>query len=203
MVLTREQEKAMFANLKKKDFTQLNQLLIQPNLEPEHKDKVEDELRVKELKERKELGLNSVEPVSILETELTDILQEVGNMDTGEINDSKLQKVVKESIDEILKREKFLPKGFTTDITEVSVREETGQIEFKKTGEGESGFYQFDFSIRKEDGKPTDFAGTAFGSISAGDVTDMELELFKVWLYNGTYQKQMLLDLVSLIFWNH
>ncbi len=173
-----KQEKAMFANLKKKDFTQLNQLLIDPKLDPEHEQKIQSELRVKELKERKELGLNSVEPVPVLETELTDILQEVSDIDTGEVDDNKLDKVAKEGIDEILKREKFLAEGYTTNIVQVSVREETGRIEFKKTGEGESGFYQYDFDIRK-DGKPTDFGGTAFGTISAGDVIDMELELFK------------------------
>ena len=114
----------------------------------------------------------------LLATELTDILQEVGDADTGDINFDKLDKVVQDSIEEILKREKFLPEGYKVDINQVDVREEIGQIEFKKTGEGESGFYQYDFDVRK-DGKPTDFGGTAFGTISAGDVIDMELELFK------------------------
>jgi hypothetical protein len=172
-------EKAMFANLKSQDFKTLTIRLLDKEIDPELKVKINQEIKTREIKERKELGLKSTEPVPILQEErLEDILQEVGNSDTGEIDDTKIEKVVKENIQEILKREKFLPEGSTVDITQVDVREETGQIEFKKTGEGESGFYQYDFTIRK-DGKQIGFGGTAYGSISLGDITDMELDLFR------------------------
>lgn len=191
MALTREQQKAMFAKAKSSKQhgsfgVKVDSGFFRTETEGEAIARAE---RVNDfLQDKKNATIGDIKKVitestpleePLLQTELTDILTEVGDADTGEIDNNKLDKVAKKSIESILKREKFLPKGYTVDdLTQVSVREETGEIEFKKTGEGESGFYQYDFSIRK-DGKPTDLGGTAFGTISAGDVIDMELELFK------------------------
>ena len=112
------------------------------------------------------------EPEPILETELTDIFGDVeieGSKD-HEIDDEKLDKVVKESIKEILEREKKLDSNDSISITQVSSRQE-------EQNDGDTGFYQYDYTIFR--GKErTSFSGTAYGSISAGDVIDMTLELY-------------------------
>jgi len=112
-----------------------------------------------------------------LETELNDIFDEVADIDSGEINLLQLRKSAQENIEFILKREKKIKAGDKIDVTLVDAREETGRDEFKRTGRGESGFYQYDYNIRRN-GKLLPFSGTAFGTISAGDVIDMELEFY-------------------------
>jgi len=113
----------------------------------------------------------NVEREPFLETQLTDILTDVTIDETpeGDLDIRKLEKVVTENIIEILKREKIWKTGFDVDIQIVTARTDTSD---------EGGFYQYDYQI-KESGKSIPLAGTVFGSISAGDVIDMELELFK------------------------
>ena len=109
----------------------------------------------------------------ILETELNDILEDVTVDETtkGEIDWKKLDKVVKENIKEILERENAWKKGFSVDIQEVgNARNDTSS---------EGGYYQFDYQIL-EDGKKIERSGTVYGSISAGDIIDMNLELYKM-----------------------
>ena len=118
-------------------------------------------------------------PDPIIETELTDIFGEVSDMESGEIDYLKLGKVVKENIKYILNRERLLGRDEIIEINHVSSRPETGRMEFRDTGKGESGFYQYDYTILKGH-KKTNFSGTVYGSISAGDVIDMTLELYKV-----------------------
>ncbi len=112
-----------------------------------------------------------------LETELSDIFDEVADIDTGEIDLLKLDKSAQENIEFILKREKKIKTGDKIETNLVDAREETGRDEFNRTGRGESGFYQYDYNIRRN-GKLLPFSGTAFGSISHGDVIDMELEFY-------------------------
>ena len=118
------------------------------------------------------------QPEPILETELTDIFAEVADMETGEINHHKLDKSVKENIKYILNREKLLGKDESIDIHLVTSRPETSRMEFRETGRGDSGFYQYDFWIYHGHQK-TKFAGTAYGDISAGHILDMNLELYR------------------------
>jgi len=110
-------------------------------------------------------------PDPILETELTDIFADVERIDSihHQIDYSKLNKVVQENIKYILNRERLLGKDESIGMHHVSSRQET---------QGDSGFYQYDFFIYKGN-KRTKFGGTAYGSISAGDVIDMTLELYK------------------------
>lgn len=119
----------------------------------------------------------------ILETELTDIYDpimiEKRGIDTEQIDYAKLDHVAKSEIEYILEREKKLGKGETVEVTLVDVRPETSREEFKKTGSGDLGSYQYDYKIYKN-GSITPFSGTAYGSISMGHVMDMNLELYDV-----------------------
>ena len=112
-----------------------------------------------------------------LETGLSDIFDEVADVDSGEIDLLKLRKSAQENIEYILKREKKIKAGDKIDVTLVDAREETGRDEFKRTGRGESGFYQYDYNITRN-GKQLPFSGTAYGNISHGDVIDMDLEYY-------------------------
>lgn len=111
------------------------------------------------------------EPKPILETELYDILQDVTQDETpdGEIDFNKLRKVVRENIQEILEREKVWFDGYDVKIQEVgTIRNDT---------EDEGGYYQFDYQIfANRNAIPR--SGTVYGNISAGDVVDMNLELY-------------------------
>ena len=111
------------------------------------------------------------EPEPFLETQLTDILTDVTIDETthGQIDSRKLARVVRENIQEILEREKVWMKGFDVDIQEVGIaRNDTPD---------EGGFYQFDYQLFDGD-KKIEKSGTVFGQISAGDILDMELELY-------------------------
>ena len=120
------------------------------------------------------------QPEPILETELSDIFDEVADVDSGKIDFDKLQKSAGDNIKTILKRERMLGKDEHITISEVKTIEETGADEFRRTGHGESGFYQYDFAIWKNEPlKVTSFSGTAYGDISHGDALNMTLELYK------------------------
>ena len=110
---------------------------------------------------------------------LDDIMEPVANIKTGEINWDKMEKAVEENIKYILKREK-LPTDVTIHFQEV--REETGQDEFEKTGEGESGHYQYMFNIYKNDKLRVQdiiYRGVAYGSLHIGELLDMEVDVYK------------------------
>ena len=141
-----------------------------------------EEKQLGEQKIRKERTFEVTDPTGgegfpDLETELSDIFDEVADVDSGEIDMIKLRKSAQENIEFILKREKKIRAGDRIEVALVDAREETGQDEFKRTGRGESGFYQYDYTIIRN-GKQLPFSGTAFGSISGGDVIDMELEYY-------------------------
>jgi hypothetical protein len=110
-------------------------------------------------------------PIPMLETELTDIFADVERIDSihHQIDYGKLNKVVEDNIKFILNRERLLGNDEYIGMHHVSSRQEI---------DGDSGFYQYDFFIYKGN-KRTKFGGTAYGSISAGDVIDMNLELYK------------------------
>ena len=112
-----------------------------------------------------------------LEARVDDIFDEVADIDTGEIDLLKLDKSAQENIEFILKREKKIRTGDKIEVTLVDTRQETGSDEFKRTGSGDTGFYQYDYTIRRN-GKELPFSGTAYGNISHGDVIDMELEYY-------------------------
>ena len=113
------------------------------------------------------------------EYELYDILEDVTGKDhiTHEIDTMILEKVMKENIQEILVREKKWGEGYHIVFpvgARQYVREETSKEEFERTGNGESGFYQYDFEVFKN---PHDviYQGTSWGDISHGDMIDMTL----------------------------
>lgn len=112
--------------------------------------------------------MNEGEP--ILETELTDIFGDVEDeKNEGQINYFKLQRVVEEGIIEILKREGKWDNDYHVIIKHVSSRPET---------QDESGFYQYDYFIWYRN-ESTPLGGTVYGQISASDVLDMDLELYR------------------------
>ena len=117
-------------------------------------------------------------PLPILETGLDDIFDDVRQTDPDfvkrygddKIDDSKLTKAVGDNIIYILKREKRLKNEEHISVGNVSFREET---------EDDSGFYQYDYSIWKNNPrKLINKGGTAYGMISNGTLIDMKLELF-------------------------
>ncbi len=116
-------------------------------------------------------------PEPIIETELNDIFDEVADPETGEINFRKLEDSAINNIKYILKREKKLRSDQSISVYLVDSREETSRKEFEKTGQGFSGFYQYDYTIWNGNDR-TKFSGTAYGSISHGEVLDMQLELY-------------------------
>jgi len=81
--------------------------------------------------------------------------------------------IVAKSIEEILKREKVWKPQFFVDVQEVVVRKDTID---------EGGHYQYDFQMFKRNEK-IELSGTVYGSISAGDLIDMTLELYdkRIW----------------------
>ena len=117
-------------------------------------------------------------PLPILETGLDDIFDDVRQTDPefvklygdDKIDDSKLTKAVGDNIIYILKREKRLKNDEHISVGNINFREET---------EDESGHYQYDYSIWKNNPrKLINKGGTAYGMISNGTLIDMNLELF-------------------------
>ena len=123
-------------------------------------------------KERTEL------PEPILDTGLDDIFDDVRQTDPefvkrygdDKIDDSKLTKAVGDNIIFILKREKRLKNDEHISVGNINFREET---------EDDSGHYQYDYSIWKNNPLTlTNKGGTAYGMISNGTLIDMKLELY-------------------------
>jgi len=113
----------------------------------------------------------SEEPELVDEFQLDDILQDVTVDETtdGLIDYGKLENLVRENIEYILKRENVWDSGFKVGIQEVgNARNDTPD---------EGGYYQFDYQIFQEN-RSIRKSGTVYGSISAGDVLDMTLELY-------------------------
>jgi hypothetical protein len=122
---------------------------------------------------RKEREQN-LKPKQIGEYELYDILEDVNDF-------RELDGRVRNNIEFILKREKKWGKNFSVVLPVGALaeyREETSREEFERTGQHESGLYQFDFEIfGKGDTMP--YIGTAYGTISGGQMLDMTLELYE------------------------
>ncbi len=116
-------------------------------------------------------------PEPLVETELTDIFDEVADVNTGIIDFNKLENSTKKNIEFILKRENRLGSNQTISVYLVDSREETSRKEFERTGNGFSGFYQYDYTIWNEN-ETSGLSGTAYGSINHGEVLDMDLELY-------------------------
>jgi len=117
-------------------------------------------------------------PLPILETGLDDIFDDVRQTDPefvkrygdDKIDDSKLTKAVGDNINYILKREKRLKNDEHISVGNINFREET---------EDDSGHYQYDYSVWKNNPRTlTNKGGTAYGMISNGTLIDMKLELF-------------------------
>ena len=117
-------------------------------------------------------------PLPILETGLDDIFDDVRQTDPefvklygdDKIDDSKLTKAVGDNIIYILKREKRLKNDEHISVGNINFREET---------EDDSGHYQYDYSVWKNNPRTlTNKGGTAYGMISNGTLIDMNLELF-------------------------
>jgi len=117
-------------------------------------------------------------PLPILETGLDDIFDDVRQTDPefvkrygdDKIDDSKLTKAVGDNINYILKREKRLKNDEHISVGNISFREET---------EDDSGHYQYDYSVWKNNPrKLINKGGTAYGMISNGTLIDMKLELY-------------------------
>lgn|SRR3990167_2387539 len=108
------------------------------------------------------------------EYELHDILEDVtGKNDIdADINIPKLEAVVKENIEYTLKRE----KKFGSDFSVVLPVGALSEVRSETTDE--TGFYQYDFEIF-EGSNDIPYRGTAYGAISAGEMLDMTVELYR------------------------
>ena len=106
----------------------------------------------------------------ILEGELVDILEDITgtNDPNGELNPKLAEKVARESIKQILVNKNKWNKGYSVIVEEVELR---------KDSPVEGGYYQYDYQLLK-DNKKINLAGTAYGSVSHGDMIDMTLELY-------------------------
>ena len=98
------------------------------------------------------------------EYELNDILEDV--------NEKNIDDVVKENIQYVLQRE----KKWSKDRFEVHFPAGSMQ-EIRDETNRESGFYQYDYTVWH--GMEEVGAGTAYGSISGGQMLDMTVELYK------------------------
>lgn len=97
------------------------------------------------------------------EYELYDILEYV--------NDKNIDAVVKENIEFVLKREKKWSKEI------FRVQFPAGSLQLvRDERDDESGFYQYDFTVWH--GMENVAAGTAYGTISGGQMLDMTVELY-------------------------
>lgn len=177
--MSRNQEKAMFAKLSKEhgsfglsvrdDFfavdtegeaiaqvERVNELLQQKK-----KATIGDIKKIIEKKDRKE---------PLAEFELDDIFDK--------ITPQNLDKVAEDNIEYVLKREKFLPKGYS-----VLVSHATGLVDYRipqteEEEKEEGGFYQVDFEVFS-DPNTVKYAGTAYGKIEAQEILDMTVDIYK------------------------
>jgi len=125
------------------------------------------------------------------EFQLDDIFEDVTGVNKidADVDLNTLEKVTKENIEEILQREKKLSKGDKIILLPaVDVREEE---------KGFTGFYQFDYEVIDNHYK-VKFGGTAYGSIQAGDMMDMTLELHVFLLTLDFLLLDLMLEKMSL-----
>ncbi len=112
-----------------------------------------------------------------MEFELNDILEDVTgkNSLTAPVDFQTLDKVARDNIEFVLKREGKWGKNFGITFPMGGLF----QVRDEDHEEKESGFYQIDFDLFS-DIRTIAYSGTAYGTISAGDMIDMTVEIKKV-----------------------